>query len=224
MATPKAIAQCVLYRKGLIPEDNVVNVLHFEGDDAPTTDDRQHWDDLVPGLVSRLQTFYSSIGGILASTLAGTGQVKVYDFSDPKPRVPRVVAPLTFTAGSGALPAEVAVCLSMVGAPVSGKPQARRRGRIYIGPLIAAMGGSTSTQPDLLPTTGNQDIILNAAKIMATGSAGSFRLAVHSPTSEAQNPGGDDSWTDVATLYTDNAFDTQRRRGARATLRRTLTV
>src|SRR5688572_8968048 len=113
MAGMFARVQVSLDRDGLIPEDVATNTWHFDGDwDSATEDRRARWDEDAPGLVARIITFYQTIAGQLSSTLAGTGTVRVYDMHDARERIPRVVTPFTFTPGDGALPGEVAVCLS----------------------------------------------------------------------------------------------------------------
>jgi hypothetical protein len=54
---------------------------------------------------------------------------------------------------------------------------------------------------------------------MATGSGGAARLAIFSPTTLSSGGSIDDAWNDAVNVWVDDAFDTQRRRGARATTR-----
>lgn len=138
MAGPRARVQVILDRDGGLPEDVATNTLHYEGDlDVVGLEYRGKWDLDAPGLVTRVETFYQAVGPYLASTLAGTGTVKVYDMQDPKPRFPRIVDTFAFTPGEQSLPSEVALCISFKGAEVSGQANSRKRGRVYLGPLNA---------------------------------------------------------------------------------------
>jgi hypothetical protein len=95
---------------------------------------------------------------------------------------------------------------------VSGQPQARKRGRIYLGPF-----DTTQLNADgrILPAC--QTTIRNAAQALLTASdvALDWSWAVYSPTN-ASGVIVDNGWVD-------NEWDTQRRRGRAATTRSTFT-
>jgi hypothetical protein len=221
---PHARLQVVLDRDGLLPEDAVVNTWHFEAD-AGGGSDRDKWDLDMPGLLDRVELFYVTVAGIFAPTLAGTGRIKAYDLSDAKPRVPRVVQEFTFVPStSDALPAEVALCLSFKGATESGVNMRRRKGRVFLGPLARTMIDGGTPVADVRPGTGNVSSVLTAAEVMATGGSGTFRLSIYSPTSDPGETMVDAAWNDAVEFWVDNAFDTQRRRGARATARQTQAI
>lgn len=228
MADPRYIAQVSIKRLGLAPEDDVVNTMHFEGDPDTGGNDRARWDTLAPGLSSRLVTFYQALNGAWAEYIAPAGHtIKLYDFADPKPRIPRVITEFALVPGSGSMPAEVAICLSMRAALLPGVNPARRRGRIFLGPFNSgtAVKAYVAGQPDVSIVSAFQTTILNAAKVMAKGTNGAARLAVYSPTTHALTPGDAGSaFHDVTDLWVDNGFDTVRSRGRRATLRTTATV
>ncbi len=218
MADPRYIAQVVLDRDGALPEDRIINVMHFEGDDNGTGPDRDRWDELAPGLASRLVTFYQSRAPILAATLAGTGTVKLYDFSDPKPRIPRYELAFTFVPATTAFPGEVALVISFEAASEPGVNMRRRRGRIYLGPLATGAASGTYTA-DVRPLASRMNETVSSFVTMATGSGGAARLAIFSPTTLSSGGSIDDAWNDAVNVWVDDAFDTQRRRGARATTR-----
>jgi hypothetical protein len=103
------------------------------------------------------------------------------------------------------------VCLSFKAQPNPPINPARRRGRIYIGPLTtevvtAAVTGDARPQALLLTT------LTQAGKRLADRLE--FEWSVYSRSSGIVAP--------IAELWADNAFDTQRRRGAKATSRVTL--
>lgn len=222
---PRFIAQVSLERDGAIPEDVIVNSWHFEGDDNTAFEtDRARWDDLAPGLTSRLVTFYQSLGVGWAQTLSGNGEVKLYDFSDAKPRIPRYQEPFVFTPGTSAQPGEVALCLSFSAAAEAGANPARRRGRVFLGPLSASSTVVMTEGADARPPAAFRQSVIDAALVMATGVADAARLAIFSPRTLALGGTVDEAWNDAVNLWVDNAFDTQRRRGADATARTTATI
>lgn len=204
-----------LHRDGALPEDDAINVWHF----ADAVLDRSTHQARIQ---SALETFYSNSSGIgdkLASTLSGDVTFDYYDLSEATPRVPFANDTFNFTPGTDALPAEVSLCVSFQGTQVSGQPQARRRGRLYIGPL--AVGTNlTVTGADVRPsTTLINDLVASADAVLETEPQ--VYWAVYSPTTDAQGGTLADSMTIVTNGWVDNAFDTQRRRGAAATSRST---
>lgn len=202
-----------------IVADGSVNVFHFASlEDDPV---------VVSGYAhTKLTAFYQAIDGILASTCNTPATVKYYDLEDPEPRVPvaQDTIALTLPSSSG-LPAECAIVLGFQGAPTSGVNQARRRGRVFIGPLDS--GIVTTSSGRTLVSAATVTTLSNAgANLLDAISPTEASLAVFSPTSAGAppwSPGAIDGATTVADeVWVDNAFDTQRRRGILATSRTTL--
>ncbi len=219
-------AQITLARRGGVPADAIVNVLHFEGDEQVDTQSRRtDWDNQASGLLTRIAAFYEGTTA-LSNALDGTGLIQLYDMADPKPRAPRFQQTIAFTPGSTLLPSEVAVCLSFAGEKLSGVDQKRRRGRIYLGPWSdAIIGTPTAGAPDPRPNAAVMGGMMTRFGAMALGQNGSPRVAVYSPTTAVvSGETSDEAWTDVKTYWWDNAFDTQRRRGTRPTARTTATL
>ena len=199
-----------LGRDSALPEDQVVNVFHFDAS-GPTGG---QLDDIADHLI----TFYKdvnttparSVASFLSSDLSGSIVVKLYNLSDTVPRAPVLEVATTMTVGTGqSLPAEVALCLSFQGAPLSGQPQARRRGRVYIGPLDIEC---LTTDPVGRPVQEFMDTLGASADRMQTDSnASSTPWGVLSVT--------DNQLVEIVDGWVDNAFDTQRRRGEAATVR-----
>lgn len=220
-----ARVQVTLRARNGIPADNVTNTLHFEGDSPTLSEQGGTFPDHAPGLANRVEAFYQTISPLLGIGIGETAELRLYNMTDPLPRVPFIQREFTITPASTGLPNEVAVCLSYRGARVSGASGARSRGRIFIGPL--ALSWNTLGPGGVMrPNLANRDALINAAQAMAVGSAqGAFRLAVFSPRTAA---GGDiqqdAAWNDVTNLWVDDAFDTQRRRGPRAGSRVVRTV
>lgn len=204
-------AQVRLLSDSSLPEDTVVNTWHFAS--AVTNPDSSY---VGANLQPPLGQFYDAIDGLLSVGLSGTANVKWYDLIDPEPRVPIAeFNNVNLNLGSGALPSEVALCLSFQGVPVSGQPQARRRGRVYLGPLSDTGVVSAAGVGDVRPGATAINTVTGAADALLTLSkaAADWRWVIHSPTS------GPGISVDVDNGWVDNAFDIQRRRGLRATQR-----
>jgi hypothetical protein len=107
----------------------------------------------------------------------------------------------------------------MTAAVQSGEVKATRRGRLYIGPLSGGVSNSTGSVADARPSPTQRSTLLQAAVAVATGAATTPRLAVFSPTLKARGGTDDEAWNDVVQVWVDDAFDIQRRRGARPTTR-----
>jgi hypothetical protein len=191
-----------------LPEDVAVNTFHFvqEGAIEP-----------INNLMDMVEDFYtvvapgngSAVFSFLAARLSGEYTITVYNLSDAPPRIPVGSRTGTFTPGTNTLPTEVALCVSYQAAQVSGQPQARRRGRIFIGPLAHAAEDSNNgvPSPAIISTLANA-----AAELLSAAQAStSAQWIVYSPTGN--------SHADVDNGWVDNAFDTQRRRGQAATAR-----
>lgn len=188
------------YDSGL-PEDKVVNVWHCT---APDPTEAADFIANVIGFYQSIDEHFSAV--VNASTDACS--VKAYNLDDPIPRAPEVEDTFTLAdATGGELPLEVAICLSFQGDQISGQPQARRRGRIYLGPLetgVVDLDGFVATAV-------HQDIATAAGVLLAA--SGLWDWVVYSPT--------EDTSADVTNGWVDNEFDTQRRRGRVATARST---
>jgi hypothetical protein len=206
-----------------IPEDICQNVWHFDGDEATGATDV----DYHSGVMTLLTTFYQVVDQYFSAAAASPATVKIYDMRDTKPRVPEYEGTIALTPDTaGLMPTEVALCLSYRAEQVSGESPARRRGRIYLGPLSANVGALVSN--DFRPTTAARGIIAGAAATLEDGIAlasgvGSVKWAVYSPTIHQQTGDIEAAFNDVVDGWVDDAFDTQRRRGPKATTRTTFT-
>lgn len=124
------IISTIAWETGL-PEDVTVNTFHVQAATTPdSTTLAGHWKD-----------FQDDIAGAYGPVVAQTGHtLRCYNLADPEPRAPLWEVGWAFTsAPTGTqLPPEVALCISYQGVKVSGTPQRRRRGRMYVGPMNAA--------------------------------------------------------------------------------------
>lgn len=169
----------------------------------------------------RLETFYNvapppSVSPIAAylSGVINRSQCRMvaYDLDDPQPRVP--IWELDWVlgaAGGDNAPNELAAVASFQGDRQPGVPQARRRGRVYLGPLkIGVVATNTGTNTPT-PNTAFSQTIANACDRLATASNGDAMWVVRSSVS-----GG---MAQITNGWVDNDFDTQRRRQPRASSR-----
>lgn len=194
-----------------IPQDIISNTFHYFWDGVVG------FEDVCNYLTGRLQAFYNTAyqtSGWAAWTRAESSQVNWYDLSTPEPRVPYTVN-LTLTANRATttlLAPEAAIVLSYQGARVAGIPQARRRGRLYMGGLADAWSTAATTTSFPTPNAGRVTNLITGftTSVVNTADAG-LQFVVYSPTSNATAL--------PVNGWVDNAFDTQRRRGNRATAR-----
>lgn len=203
MATCRA--QVTLVMVSNIPEDSVVNTFHFQSPVSP------NWAG-TDGFKDKVAEFYSAFATYFSPFVAQNNHtIKVYDLADPEPRAPIYSDTFNLSAdpSGDALPTEVALCISFQAEQVSGTPQSRRRGRIYIGPL-----DTTATDANGRPADALRTAAANAMENFIEGleSDGSFFMGVYSRVDEELHQPIEDGWVD-------NAFDTQRRRGLAATAR-----
>jgi len=206
-----------------LAEDRFVNTIHVIDIPLETAD--------FPAIAEAMRQFYRPTTGqgpanYMSNAANAPGRsIKIYDLSDGLPRTPVYevtdsAAPWTDSAIQP-LPSEVAVCLSFKGADESGEVPARRRGRMYIGPLqVNAMTTSTSNAAMVAPTF-ISELALAAIRLRTALEAAGVAWVVYSPTNDPTGVGVAGSATVLTTYWIDNAFDTQRRRGESATTRST---
>ncbi len=207
-----AMVAFMMDRDSGLPEDRACNTWHFGYTAATLTA------TVAANMANRIQQFYmnqtggtpASISRMLSSELSGTGEVNVYDLADPQPRQPKHSEPLSvnFQPGPDALPGELAVCLSYKALALSGDNQARRRGRIFLGPLAYTVlaAGTNATVKEAV-----RDRIKVAASALLAQNNADQEWVVYSRVDGAGRA--------VIGGWIDNAFDTQRRRGSAATTR-----
>lgn len=198
-----------------MPGDVITNDFHVNHPigDAPTS----AFDDVRDALTTFYQAIYTIGAGddLLAPWVDDSNcTMKAYSLNDPTPRAPRYLATvdLGLTPATDSVTAlETAICLSFQGDPLSGTPQARRRGRVFLGGWAGVVDAGTSTQ---FPQVSN----------LITGGIASAAETLAASLSSAGMPWI--VWSRVANLgatisngWVDNALDTQRRREVPATAR-----
>lgn len=206
--------QVSIPHRSLLSRDTVVNTFTFSGVD--------NVEDQATIALGKLAAFYNAESGTQNEPLKNfysgelrldSCRIKVYDLSDPEPRVPILDESLGVTSpaplSTTNLPGEVAVCASYSGPPESGEPNARRRGRIYLGPLNQGASTGTGVAP-ARPSTSFIGNIAEACKELSDGPVGTQ----WSVWSRRNN-----NFVQIDRGYVDNSFDTQRRRGVDTTAR-----
>lgn len=207
--------QVAINMDSALPEDDIMNTFHFKGEAGPSTATD------TAAIATAVGAFYNAIdGSIFPNEVAATADFKTYDLSNAVPRVPVFEGTHSLTpSGTTGIPTEAAICLSFEGSPVSGVNQARRRGRLFLGPLstecVQIVGGKTVVEADRRGTIATAASALRAAAIAAD-----LEWGVYSP-SEAAFDGDISAFTAVASGWVDNAFDTIRKRGTAPTVRTT---
>lgn len=221
-----------------IVEDDCQNVIHFQTSEGAHTNQvgsalnghvAAAYESSVPGPFNVSFYISAEISRVVLPT------VKAYSTSGGSPIATDTWAIFSPAAGGISLPSEVACCLSMnadlTNVPEEApddpdadiapeRPASRRRGRLYIGPLQAqANDGATPARPSAefqthLRNFGNK--LANPTNPILTAVAAELVVKSASGFAGASFP--------VIRVSTDNAWDTQRRRGRRATNRTFLAV
>jgi hypothetical protein len=199
------MARVILHTVDQVPANYVQNQFGID----TTTEDPD-----FDALTTAFQTFYRDMqsSNIISDRIAASGhEVKYYAMPGLLPNYPTEIDTFNFVSAPGGdtLPEEVALVLSMQGEKVSGFPQNRRRGRVYIGPI------STNCNVDGRPTAITLTNLTDAAATLwddikqIVGHHWSVWSTV------------DQDMVHITDGWVDNSFDTQRRRGVQVTSRTT---
>jgi len=198
---PYYTVQCITPTVDNVAANYATNTFHMYADDLTALDDA--FDALV--------LFYKDLGGYFSSLVRQNNwEIKAYDDDDPEPRAPvlsRLWNQTSAPAGTP-LPPEVALCLSFQGDQVSGVPQARKRGRVYL-PYFETVTAGTDGRPASAACT----TIASAGEDLMD--AGTTSGTWHWVTFSSVAPG----YSTVTNGWCDNEWDTQRRRGRPYTTR-----
>jgi len=190
-------AQVILHTTDNVQENYVTNSWCFQVPSALGS---------TGPLTTALKDFYDDlIAADWSLSLAQNGhQIKYSLLPGTPPNYPFDEDVFNFAAAPNGsqLPSELALCMSFQADRVAGFPQARRRGRVYIGPLgitTNTSGRPTSAVISRLATAG-ATLKSNVAALGAD-----YAWAVWSVADQAS--------VKVKDGWVDNAFDVQRRRG-----------
>jgi hypothetical protein len=196
-----------------LAEDRFINVFHFDNGDAYS----DHRDavtgallDFYLGVGTEGPPQFDAIGRYLSPYVSRFFDIRTYDLSTPIPRVPTVVGGLLPAPNSSqGMPEECAVVLTLHGVP---PVTARRRGRVYIGPLGSVAVTPASSSLPARPTSNFCGDLTIAAVRLADSAINANGWSIRSSVPNV-------NYVDVASGYVDNALDTQRRRGPDPTIR-----
>lgn len=219
-------AQVTIPLESGVPEDATVNTWHFDDDDDVVNEP----EDTGNAILSLLNIFYDTIGPtVFPNSIGDDAVVKMYDLAAAEPRQPVFEGTFSLQNNAGSpMVAEAALCLSFAAAQESGVPAGRRRGRIFLGPIVTTAGEVVNGQ--VRPKLTTQQVVASAANELQAGlvhpGTGPLRLrwSIFSPTTLAQTGSIGASFNDVISGWVDDAFDTQRRRGPRPMSRVTFTA
>jgi hypothetical protein len=192
--------QVIFNNANNLPRDRYVNTLYYDTRDDGTAEGTA--EDIMDGI----HAAYTANGLSFLSGSIASMTIKAYA-TGRNPGGPLAEKNYAFAPSTSAGPAEVAVCLSYY----SGGNSKRRRGRVYIGPFAGTQTGSE--RPSSILRT---RILDWASDIAAIGNLSPANWQQHSRTDASYNP--------VTDFYVDDAWDTQRRRGAAPSGRFTRTV
>lgn len=213
--------------KSGIPRDAVQMDLHYTRPATVTDTDydnaRDHIKDFFNTIASGGGSSLGSFLGDELSSAALAAELRFYDVPTGGGALGSPVATRFFTFAGGAsttMPEEVAVCLSWrtdYGAAVEfgpgTRPRARLRNRMFLGPMAVAskVQDGVTKRVSVAPAVA-QAALASAIEFLYTDMfADEWLWRVVSPTANLDHP--------VTFVEMDDAFDTQRRRGPRPTVR-----
>ncbi len=184
------------------PADAITNTLWFNS----ATEG-----DAVTDTITPLKALWNQMTFSWSNLVAQNGHtIKLTNIDDPQPRYPfyEETWNLSSVPTGAPAPTEVSICASFQGDRVSGTAQARRRGRIYVGPLKASLIGTDGrpTSGALSQISAQTEDFYDDCLAMAESDWG-----VYSRVGAIFTP--------ITNGWVDNEFDTQRRRGRVATSR-----
>lgn len=189
-------AQITLNPSSGLPRDAIVNTFHY--DVVSTYALARAAVNLAVG------AFYNTIDTDLSALILQTGHtLKHFNLDDTPPRIPFIHS-FNFDTATSAnrLPGEVACVVSTAAAPVSGIQPASLRNRFFLGPLSS---NTLATTGLIAPTIVTK--FANAAQTMfnSINASGEAEAVIYSPTRDEARP--------MVSIFVNNEFDTQRRRG-----------
>jgi hypothetical protein len=198
------------------PHEIAVNTVHFQVQPG-TGNEFYSAQDLADAAMPAFLTWWNSVAGVYA---AGTKPQRLDAYTlDPVTlkatgKGTAVVPGSISVPGGGALPPQVAWALTLYGYPPAGwaANRARKRGRIYLGPLSTIVLDTTGSGNVGRPDTSHRDTVLNASAIwlsswqnLTLGSSGAIaRVGVLSTLDKVV--------TTLQSISIDDVLDTQRRR------------
>lgn len=178
-----------------LPKDRYVHTLHFDGDDWDGTQTDELWSKWE-ALKDQVLGGYSQTGHRIACYEPG-----------PNPTGPYFAKDYTVAAAStNSAVTEVALCLSYAAADDPDASTPRRRGRIYLGPFASGIANLSRPGQTVMDAA-----LAYGEGIAQVGIGQNVTWSLYSPT--------DATYAKIESIWVDNAWDTQRRRGLEPTVR-----
>lgn len=212
-------------RKSSVERDKVMNTWHFIAPSGtPTSTD-------FGNMMNVYKEFLESIRSWFSATLAGQPDsllVEFWKLTAEKPPPGTGLGPPVSSGQMGwttppstvGYPSEVSSCITLDGTTVldaehgtgGTRPASRKRNRKYVGPLAATAGSADPTTSEIRPTVTFRTALTNAilTHLINAAIAKGWALTGFSPTNWQTFP--------LKSVWVDDAFDTQRRRGEEPTI------
>lgn len=194
----------------------VLVTLHTEdANPANFVTNTMYWDDgeaeTFSTLVTEIVDAYNLIQSHISTVIAENGHdIQFYRMSDPEPRAPVFEDSWNLSGTSAtSIPRECAMCVSFQAPRISGVPQSRRRGRLYLGPFGSSALDTATGNPSANIVTAC--VNFGSALLDFSQGQADWKWAVYSTVNE--------TGSEVSDGWVDNAWDTQRRRGNEWTAR-----
>lgn len=160
-----------------------------------------------------IKAFYDDVASVGAlKGLAQNGHlVKIYDVAGTAPNYPLFEINFNLASAPAAtdLPQEIALCVSYYASAATSVARGRRRGRIYVSGWVE--GSNAEGRPNSTAVNGLLDAFTDY--VTSTNTLDSLSAGVWSRTNATVYP--------IDTVWVDNEWDTQRRRGGKPTSRET---
>lgn len=188
-------AQISSGRPGGLAQDRCVNVVYLEAG-AGFVFDTPNYEKLADDLLG----IFAGPGNLSLVLSNADTEVRIYDMADAIPRPVKAIRSKTFVPSGPSGPREVACCLSFY----AGRNLPTNRGRIYCGPF-------TQSEMTMRPPPGlRSEVIALGRYLSALGGANIDWVQYSQKLKRAQK---------VTDTWVDDEWDTQRRRGLKATTR-----
>lgn len=207
-----------IHRDTALGEDDCLN--HFYWRSAPDSPNSLAADVALG--VAKVVDFFVAIQSWMPSAIVSNATITAWDLLESEPRVPVVETSyaLAGTSAVGPMPPEVACCLSYSADNSPGVNPARRRGRVFIGPLHAETTEVVGSRV-VFKTALKNDFAAAALNLAGDGDPATDPLwSVFSPTIFNSAVGTIEERYQLALApitqgFVDGEPDIQRRRGGR---------
>lgn len=205
------LLQLVFHHRNGLPRDSTVNTLWWNWEGG--VDQASAETAATTVMAAFTTTTPLQIDDWMSGSANGVLEVRCYNWGETPPRTPFIgMAGWSHTSVADGLPSEVACCLSFKTS--TGNVNGRHRGRIYLGPLRGLVVSYDSNKIPELASSAVDTFVSLGEKLQAAAFGMGAEWGVYSRESNSISP--------ITTVWVDRAFDTQRRRGERASGRTSL--